>query len=255
MSNTDTDKDKEQHQELIEKILDKLEFFISSNMETLFKEADEVLFKLAESATSMAVQNSNFEFMNTLRAQKDGIQENFIKEFNLYIRPVSKAKDLPKKKHHNQSNQLGLIEQDEMDEMVTLKTISSKSEMNLQEELSHLAARFEHLALKNRNIFLAKALKAQYFCDAFQEAMNYSDLPNENKLALFKMYGKYFITQLKSLYDEINQLMIYEGILPQIELTGKINKSEDRAGSAHEEAQEDDAGPPGNAPQGQGRVN
>jgi len=245
--------DKLLHQELVEKILSKLEFFISSNIATLFKEADEILFKSAESATSIAIQNSNFEFMNALRAQKENIEKNFIDEYNLYLKPVSETKDLPKKKHHSQSNQLGLIEQDEMDEMVILKTISSKSEMNLQEELTHLDARFEFLALKNQNIFNAKALKAQYFCDAFQQAMTFSDLPNENKLIVFKMFGEYLISQLKVLYDEINQLMIYEGILPQIELTGKITKSEDRDYHHHEEeVQEEDIGPSGNAPQRRG---
>ena len=241
---------KQEHQELVEKILGKLEFFISGNMKKMFKEADEALFQAAESAKSIALQNDNFEFMNTLREQKDNIQKNFIDEFNKYIKPVSEIDELPKKGSSNQSNQLGLIEQDEMDEMVALRTISSKSEMNLQEELSHLTARFEFLELKNRNIFHAKALKAQYFCDAFQQVVTLTELSSENKLTLFKMFGEYFISQLKVLYDDINQLLVYDGILPQIELTGKINKTEDRQGHhGYEEAGVENEP---NMPQGRG---
>ena len=240
MSKEITDKDttaaenKEPYADLVENILEKLEFFISSKMEILFKEADESLFKAAQSATSIAVQNANFEFMNSLRDQKANIENSFVTEFNVYIKPIADIKELPKKKQHNQSNQLGLIEQDEMDEMVALKTISSKSAMDFREELSHLESRFEHLALQTRHIFHAKALQPQNICDAFQEAMTYFDLPSENKLALYKMFGEFLIRQLKVLYDELNQLMIAEDILPQIELSGKISKSESPEPQQHE---------------------
>lgn len=235
-----SNKEIEPHAKLVETILDKLEFFISSNMDILFKEADESLFNAAQSATSIAVQNSNFEFMNALREQKGNIERNFVNEFNLYLKPVSELKELPKKKQRNQSNQLGLIEQDEMDEMVILKTISGKAAMELQEELSHLEARFEHLELKTKNIFHGNALEPQHICDSFQEAMNFSDLPSENKLTLYKMFGEYFISQLKTFYHEVNQLMIDDGILPQIELTGKISKTKERE-HHQEEIIEDDA--------------
>jgi hypothetical protein len=241
------------HVELVGNILHKLEFFISKNMEILFKEADEALFNSAQSATSINIQNNTFEFMNILREQKENIQESFVTEFNIYLQPVAEVNELPKKRHRNQSAQLGLIEQDEMDEMVLLKTISSKSAMNLQEELSHLGARFEHLALKNKSIFYGKALHPQHICDAFQECISFIDLPSESKLTLFKMFGEFFVGQLKTLYDELNQLLIEDGILPQIELTGKISKTEDR-NYPHSEKGGDEkhTEAPVNAPQRQG---
>ncbi|MCW9013346.1 MAG: DUF1631 domain-containing protein [Gammaproteobacteria bacterium] len=223
--------------ELIENILTKLEEYFSEHTVDLFKKTDEFLFNSANTATSIDVQNRMFEFMNGLRAQKDEMEKNFIQELSFYLQPVSEIAELPKKKKHKKpgSSQFSLVEQDEMDEMVTLTTISSKAAQNLNEELTHLHARLQRLALHNSNIFHANALEPVHICDAFQEAAAATDFDNKNKLVLFKKFGEEVVSSLKELYDEINQMMIDEGILPEIELSGVINPGSSGYGHGHEE--------------------
>ena len=159
--------------ELVETILSQLEIFFSSKMAELFIAVDEHLFQSADHARNTADQNHLFEFMNALRKRRENIAKSFFVELNKYLKPVAVSKELPKKKHHTPPGQTGLslIDQDEMDAIVALITITGKAAMDCREELSHLEARLEHLALQNRNIFHPNALDPTHLCDVFQEAL------------------------------------------------------------------------------------
>ncbi|HEY9051657.1 MAG TPA: DUF1631 family protein, partial [Gammaproteobacteria bacterium] len=221
---------------LVDNIYSKLEFFFSGCMTALFEKADDFLFDAANKAGNIAQQNNLFEFMNALRAQKQAIEKGFVNELNYYLKPIAKCKELPKKKQHKKSEELGLIDQDEMDQMVALTTISSKAAMDMREALSHLDARLEHLGVLNTAIFHDKALDPKIVCEALQEALEFTDFSKDNKLILYKIFDQEVVRKLKELYKELNQLMIDEGILPQIELSKiKRNESHDMPEEEHEE--------------------
>ena len=167
--------------------------------------------------------------MHALRKRRESIAKDFFTELNKYLKPVAMNKELPKKKIHTPAGQTGLrlIDQNEMDEMVTLITITGKAAVECREELSHLEARLEHLALQNRNIFHPKALEPAHICDVFQETLVSCKFDNSNKLILYKMFDKKVIKHLKSLYDDLNGEMIRAGILPKIEHIGKIRATRD----------------------------
>ena len=213
--------------ELVETILSQLEIFFSSKMAELFIAVDEHLFESADHARNTADQNHLFEFMNALRKRRENIAKSFFVELNKYLKPVAVSKELPKKKHHTPPGQTGLslIDQDEMDAMVALLTITGKAAMDCREELSHLEARLEHLALQNRNIFHPKALDPTHLCDVFQEALVSSGFDKADKLVLYKIFGTEVIKHLKQLYDDLNGTMIRAGVLPQIDHTGKIQRN------------------------------
>ncbi len=224
---SDTTESNPSYKELVENILSQLEIFLSGQIKELFDKTDDFLFNSADHASSIDEQNRLFEFMNGLRVQKDEIEETFVKEFNIYLKPISENKALPSKKRRGDENVLGLIDQDEMDEMVAITTISSKAQMDNQEAISHLEARLEHLGLQTQHIFLPKALEPINFCHAFQEALSETEFSTRDKLILHKMFGQEVTGHLHELYKTLNELMIEEGVLPQIELSGKIKKTEE----------------------------
>ncbi len=227
---------------LVDNIYAKLEFFFSDRMTAMFEKADDFLFDSANKAGNIAQQNNLFEFMNALRAQKQGIEKGFLNELNYFLKPIAKSKELPKKKQHKQSDELGLIDQDEMDQMVALTTISGKAAMDLREELSHLDARLEHLGVLNPNIFHDRALNPRIICDALQEALEFSDFSKDNKLILYKIFDQEVIRKLKDLYKELNQLMVDDGILPQIELS-KIKRDESHHPEPEDDFEEEEQAP------------
>ena len=209
---------------LIDTIVDCLDKYFSEHIKILFLKTDEFLFNSADHASSIDQQNRMFEFMNDLRAQKDDIEKRFFEVLNIYLLPIAEAPKLPKKKHKKQQGQLGLVDNEEMDEMVAMTSIVSKANMDFQEDINHLTARLQHIAIRNRALFHPEALKPLHLCDIFHDALIDSGFSNESKLILYKKFDQEVIRNIKTLYNELNDLLIEAGVLPEIELGGKISQ-------------------------------
>jgi len=237
--------------ELVEQILTELESFFSSRLDEMFKQADEHLFKAAEEADNTAEQNIQFECMSAVRANKPIIQQSFVDELGSYLQAVSELDELPEKKQQkDKSLSLGLVEQNEMDEMVTLASISSKAAMDNSESINHLILRLNELALHNDHIFHGEALEPKRLCDAIHEAVSKTDLIDGNKLIVYRFFNDALIKKLVDLYDKLNGLLIENDILPVIDYTSTMTHHEPMPQQAPE--YEEEVEQP--TPQGGGQV-
>jgi len=257
VSDTETDNQNNQnidetpryYTELVDEIISQLEMYFSTQLDDLFQKADDYLFKAADEATSTAEQNSLFECMNGVRDNKKNIQQGFVDELSFYLQPMSELDELPKKKPVKKTEELGLVEQNEMDEMVTLSTISSKAAMEHSESINNLIARFKELGKYNDHIFHGEALEPKRLCDALHEAVSDTELIDANKLVVYRFFDKTLIKEVGSLYDTLNNLLIEQGILPEINFSGAAPHYE--SGGIEEEMpqeanSEDAAGQPAN---------
>ncbi len=228
MSDTETDNQINQnieeqpryYAELIDAIISQLESYFASSLDDLFKQADDYLFKAADEATSTAEQNSLFECMNAVRDNKKNIQQGFVDELSFYLQPMGDLDELPEKKPVKKSEELGLVEQNEMDEMVLLTSISGKAAMEHSEPINHLIARFKELGKYNDHIFHGEALEPKRLCDAMHEAVSKTELIDDNRLVVYRFFEKSLICDLGSLYESLNNLLIEQGILPEINYSG-----------------------------------
>ncbi len=146
------------------------------------------------------------------------IQQGFVDELGTYLQPVADLEKMPDKKQSKKLAALGLIEQNEMDEMVALTTISSKAAMDNSESINLLIKRLNELAEYNDHIFHGKALEPKRLCDAMQEAVSQTDLIDSNKLIFYRFFDEALMKDLGKLYDELNNLLIEQGILPEMEI-------------------------------------
>ena len=245
-NNQNTDETPRYYAELVDEIISQLENYFSTHLDTMFQDADEHLFKAADEATSTAEQNSLFECMNAVRDNKKNIQQGFVDELGFYLQPMSELDELPEKKQVKKTTELELVEQNEMDEMVTLTTISSKAAMDHSESINNLIARFKELGQYNDHIFHGEALEPKRLCDALHEAVSATDLIDANKLVVYRFFDKTLIKEIGLLYDGLNDLLIEQGILPEINFSGAAPHYES---AGHEEGMTeapatDDAGAP-----------
>lgn len=215
--------------ELVDEIISQLEEFFATHLENLFKKADDYLFDAANSATSTAEQNGLFECMNAIRVDKKQMQQGFVDELSSYLQPMSELDELPEKKKVKKTAALGLIEQNEMDEMVTLTTISSKAAMDHSEAISNLITRFKELGKYNDDIFHGEALEPKRLCDAMHEAVSQTELIDGNRLVVYRFFNEALIKDIGKLYDTLNNLLIEQGILPEIDFSGMVPHYEESA--------------------------
>lgn len=226
MSDTETDKPQDQsgeeqpryYIELVEQILIKLEEFFASHLDAVFKQADDYLFHAADQAQSTAEQNALFECMNAVRGTQSVIKQSFVNELGMYLQPVAELEELPAKKaQKKQVVSLGLVEQNEMDEMVLLSSISSKAAMNNSEAINDLTRRLNELATYNDHIFHGEALEPKRLCDAMHDAVSETDLIDSNKLVVYRFFNEALVKDLSSLYETLNNLLIENDIMPEID--------------------------------------
>jgi len=235
--------------ELVDEIISQLEDFFATHLEDLFKKADDYLFEAANGATSTAEQNGLFECMNAIRVDKKLMQQGFVDELSSYLQPMSELEELPEKKKSKKTAALGLIEQNEMDEMVTLTTISSKAATDNSESINNLITRFKELGKYNDDIFHGEALEPKRLCDAMHEAVSQTDLIDGNRLVVYRFFNEALLKDVGQLYETLNNLLIEQGILPEIDFSGMAPHYE---GSDYQEEIIEDEAPQG-APPPQGR--
>jgi len=204
---------------------DKLVIDIKNNLVTrlgdlmlkLLNSAPDKIFTMADNAENNEDQNRYFDLMNKVRSLKSDIADDYMSEIKHYLVPHHEFKAAQTLKKKNDDDELSLIDQDEMDGMVLVKNIGGRAEARYQEQLSHLEARLEHLALKSWGTFSHKALAPTHFCQAFDDSLG-KHFNNADKKILFTMFETEVTNKLESVYDSINNRLIDADILPQIKL-------------------------------------
>ncbi len=205
-----------QYDKLVVHIKNNLTTRLSDLLSKVFNSAQDKLFNMADEATSNKDQTRYFELINQIKSLKNRIADNYIKEIKKHLVPTVQYREntrLDEKK----SDELSLIDTNEMEGMVLVSSISGRATARYREQLSHLEARLEYLALKSETVFNKKALNPTNFCQAFNDSIkNYFD--PVNKKILFNLFEAEMMNKLESLYDSINNRLIDADILPQIKL-------------------------------------
>ncbi len=208
---------------LISQIKNNVYSTLQASIAEMFIQADEALFEIAESADSNKDQNRYFELMRDTRALKDDISTDFIDIITASLRPFAETvaeKDTVKKRNESE---LSLVDQDEIENMVLVKSMSGNATARLREPLHCLEARLEHLALQTPDVFYQKALHPVNIFQAYDDALG-ENFDLANKKVLFNFFNDHVALKLGDLYNDLNQILIEADILPKVKLhTSKEN--------------------------------
>ncbi len=192
-------------------------------MSKLLNNAESTLFDMADSASNNKDQVRYFDLMRTLKDHKSDIAASYLSSLEPVLRPypITEAEKIRQKQETE--GELSLVDQSMMEDMVLVKSIGERAAGKYREQLSHLEARLEHLALKTEDIFQKHALSPVSFCQAFDDALGETfDAPN--KKILFGFYYDEVASKLGSLYDSVNNTLINAGVLPQIKISMQAHK-------------------------------
>jgi len=189
---------------------------ISDLISRLLNSVQDKLFDMAETAANNEDHNRYFELMNQIRSLKSGLAETYLNEIKKSLVPASKY-SAKHKIENNGPDELSLIDQDEMEGMVLVKSIGGHATAQYSEQLSHLEARLEQLASKTETVFDSEAITPTSFCQIFDDTLG-DHFDNLNKKILFYMFQTEVANKLESLYDSLNNRLIDADILPQIKL-------------------------------------
>ena len=212
---------------------DKAATLLRSYIQELFANADDALFEMADRATSNNEQNSLFEAMRDLRLKRKNIERSFLQQLFESFADLNQYQiGQPPSLQTPSFESLSLVQNDELEESVAIDSMVAKVKRRDELALQQLSARFNHVLSRkmteDNNPLSPNVLSANFIksCNSINFSINI-------KLIILKLFEKHVISQLDSLYQDVNTLLIDADILPSLKISSAQKKPSSSAIYSH----------------------
>lgn len=204
---------------------------LKESLQTLFDNADDTLFEMADRARNNAEQNIFFEAMRDLRLKRKSIERNFLdKFFEAFLRLGQYEVAEPSLPEPVSYDKLALVHNDDLERTVAVDAMVVKVMSRDGVALGQLTTRLNVLIpqpLTDETNPLGPTLMCEYFLQAGRSL----GVEIKVKLIILKLFEKYALSNADQLYEEANQLLISAGVLPELKVLPS-RRSTDRTASA-----------------------
>ena len=209
-------------------VRDKAAQQLKEALQTLFDNADDTLFEMADRAHNNTEQNIFFEAMRDLRLKRKSIERGFLdKFFEAFLRLGQYEVNEPLIVPPVSFDKLALVHNDDLERTVAVEAMVSKVLSRDGFALGQLTTRLNTLIPK-RLSDEANPMGPTVLCDFFLQAGRSLGVEIKVKLIIFKLFEKYVLADADQLYAEANQLLIDNGILPELK-AAPARRAADRA--------------------------
>lgn len=185
---------------------------LRKSLQTLFDNADDTLFEMADKAASNSEQNFLFEAMRDLRLKRKSIERGYLDRFyQAFVRigqldaVTSAGYDAPAAVANEPERRVAL---DAMIGRVLARDGCTLNQLTLR--LSALTG----LRLDDRRNPLGPAM----LCDYFLQAGRHLGVATRVKLVILTLFERYVLENADHLYGEANQLLMATGVLPELKI-------------------------------------
>ena len=182
-------------------------------LQPLFDNADDAFFELANRAENNSEQNHFFEAMREVRVQRKALTQQTLQQIRAGFLTLTEG--LPDGTAVKaDSGSLSLVSNNELEERVALESMVAKALTRYEQPLLELTTRLDVLVTDAVVTEVVNPLGPECLCQSFLEACEPLGIGIRAKLVLFKLYERYVIGALDSLYEQANKLLLERGILP-----------------------------------------
>ena len=180
---------------------------------------DDALFDLAEKAENNEKQNHYFEAMREVRKKKELMVRKFSENvqqvfklfkqgnFNYFQSPISE---------NLVEDGLSLVEEQELDQKLASTNLIEKANTYLHQHLFALEKRFALLAGGSEIKISQIPISPEVIVDSFAATFEHLNIDDTMYIIMLKLFERSLINNLVKPYQDINQLLIEAGILPNL---------------------------------------
>lgn len=214
-------------------------------LQDLFENLDDDLFQLADKSGSDLMQTRYFEAMRELRKLRHPIEHAVLRallgRFDAFwqapvaSRPAAEQVDAD-------SDDLSLVAEDDLEENLAVTAVVSKAENRFQQSLFALGQRFGYLLGTEQVAAADLPVGPRALTEAFRQGLNlwHGELPV--KLVIFKLFDRHIMGFAGGLYDDMNDALVANDVLPKIVQQVKRNPVAPSVQRARNEVDETAAG-------------
>jgi len=195
---------------------------LTASVRSMLDKVDDALFDLAEKAESNAVQSLYFDAMREVRLKRQAIEEAFRSTFGEGFDHAMDGRAQNNAAPEADSELgLSLVETDELEESLAVTNMVGKVKSTCKEQLGHLDTRVGVLLDDPELKSHSNPVGPEVVCNAFAEACNVIESGVKVKLIILKLFDRYVLCDLPAVYQELNQFLIENGVLPKIRVAVK----------------------------------
>lgn len=192
---------------------------LEQGIKAVFIGADEALFRGAEEAQSNDTQRLFFDGIQTLRPLRKQIAEDFLRshlaEFKAYF--SGQAEELVNQSEPSSDElKLSLINNDEYEESLLVKTMASKAQKKHALDLIVLRKRLELLADRTYPKRTQPPVNPETIANSFHRALDKTVLQLPIKTTLYMLFEQEVMSLLDDFYHKLNLSLIKQQILPTL---------------------------------------
>jgi hypothetical protein len=188
----------------------------TSDIQNLFDHVDDSLFELADRAESNLEQNVFFESMREIRIHRRDMEKTFLRNIATHFVNVlsGRASAVTSDIHDSDSldmDDLSLVGNEELEELVAIDSLVKKAWLKNKSATVVLSARINSvipLNLSDRH----SPLTPRALADGFVDAASVLNIDIKAKLVLFKLFDRYVIQELPSVFKIVDQSLTEQGI-------------------------------------------
>jgi hypothetical protein len=190
-------------------------------LQELFEHIDDELYQLADKSASDMLQTRYFDAMRELRKLRGSIEQDFLQGqlsgFDGFWKDAqSAAEKAAESLGAEPSDELSLVDEDELEENLAVSSMVSKAENRYHRELFGLSMRFAQLAGIPDLTARQNPVGPSSLAEGFRTALRFWDGDLGVRLVIFKLFDRYVMGYTGGLYDELNDVLVDGGILPKI---------------------------------------
>ncbi|MDD3449737.1 MAG: DUF1631 family protein, partial [Gammaproteobacteria bacterium] len=187
-------------------------------LERFLNTSDDSLFTLADKSEETAARDLYFNAMREVRIKRQGMRSNFLQEWDRTYRrfltnPYALAGERGSEGAFNVDS-MKLMDNDELEEDLAIKTMEGKAEQHYVLPLTHLGVRLGWLAGDTKLAEVPTPFSPSAVCSAFRVCARGLDLDIRSRLVVYKLFEHGLMEGLGELYQELNQLLVDAGVLP-----------------------------------------
>jgi hypothetical protein len=187
----------------------------------MFDNVDDALFDLAEKAENNAAQTQYFDGMREVRKKRPLIERKFLDlashAFSELARGTRHDRDNTHGETRGQDNaELSLIDDRELEESLAVTSMIGKSEGRLSSALFAVNQRLTVICGGAKVDNADNPIGPTALARVFGESMQQLDVEVRVKLIVYKLFERYVLAGLESLFNEVNRELVHAGVLPQL---------------------------------------
>lgn len=187
----------------------------------LLDNVDDTLFDLAEKAESNASQTEYFDGMRETRKRRPRIERLFSERVTRGFTDFAAGRAVrggsEAQKAFSASGELSLVDDRELEESLAVSSMVAKADGRLSSALIALNQRLSVLSGGRTTTNANNPLGPNALTEAFRVALGeLTDINIRVRLIILKMFERYVLNALDTLYHDVNMRLVQAGILPQL---------------------------------------